>query len=65
MGRFKERTEWSGPIAGVAADRLSHNLFPNGFSRNCPMHMAKRDGPQTGFRVTIDGFTTVRPIRVA
>ena len=36
----------------VVTDRLSRNLFPNAFSRNCPLDMEKRDAPQTSVCVT-------------
>ncbi|MHA0337041.1 hypothetical protein, partial [Sphingomonas aquatilis] len=36
-----------GQPATVVTDRLSRNLFPNAFSRNCPLDMEKRDAPQT------------------
>ena len=55
MGRFSETAGQFGPIAFVTADRLSRNLFPNEFSRNCSLDMEKRDAPQTRVRVTIAG----------
>ena len=47
LGRFRETFEWFRPIAHIAPHRLSLNLFPNIFSRNCPTDMEKRDAPQT------------------
>ena len=41
-----------GQPATVVTDRRSRNLFPNAFSRNCPLDMEKRDAPQTSVCVT-------------
>lgn len=54
-GRFSETDGQFGLIAYVTPDRLSRNLFPNEFSRNCPLDMEKRDAPQTRVYVTIAG----------
>jgi len=40
-------------IVTVVVDRLSQNVFPNGFSQNCLFYVRKWGAPQTGVGVTI------------
>ena len=49
------------PATGMT-DQLSRNLFPNAFSRNCPLDMEKRDAPQTSVCVT-EGLSSVIHIK--
>jgi hypothetical protein len=45
-GSGRQSEVFAGPC--FTGDRLSRNLFPDEFSRNCPLDMEKRDAPQTG-----------------